>query len=127
MTLAGSAGCAVQCTFGAAPAVLNVLPISGVMATTPAASILDCMPFVNIPTFGVCTSVSNPTVAAATAAALGVLTPMPCVPMTFVPWTPGVPTTTVGKLPALDTNSRCMCIWGGVVSVVSPGQTKAMV
>jgi hypothetical protein len=69
-----------------------------------------------------CTSPSNPTVAAATAAALGVLTPMPCVPVTAAPWVPGAPTVLVGNLPGLDNNSKCLCNWGGVISVVAPGQ-----
>jgi hypothetical protein len=127
VSLMAGTGCALQCTFGAAPAVLNVLPVSGVMATTPAASIMDHMPIVNIPTFGMCTSLANPMVAAATAAALGVLTPMPCIPMTVAPWLPGKPTTLIGNMPALDINSKCMCLWGGMIGIVAPSQLKAMV
>jgi hypothetical protein len=74
---------------------------------------------VNIPTFGMCRSPANPTVAAATAAALGVLTPMPCVPVT-TPWTPGVATVLLRGMPALDASSKCMCAYGGQISVTTP-------
>ena len=43
-----------------------------------------------------CNSPSNPMVAAATTAALGVLTPMPCIPMTIAPWMPGSSTVMMG-------------------------------
>jgi hypothetical protein len=68
-------GASMMCSFGAAPSTLVVLPTNKVLATTPAANIMDNKPIVNIPPFGVCMSLANPTVAAATAAALGVLTP----------------------------------------------------
>ena len=58
----------------------------------PAANINDHIPMVNILPFGMCQSLANPMVAAATAAALGVLTPMPCIPVTPAPWVPGSPT-----------------------------------
>jgi hypothetical protein len=77
------AGATMMCSFGAAPSALIVLPQNKTMTGgPPAANIMDHKPIVNIPTFGACTSLANPTVAAATAAALGVLTPMPCVPNT---------------------------------------------
>ncbi len=80
----------LQCSFGAAPAVLNVLPVNRLLTGgMPAANIMDHIPLVNITTFGMCMSLANPTVAAATAAALGVLTPMPCIPATAAPWIPG--------------------------------------
>jgi hypothetical protein len=72
----------------------------------------------NIPTSGMCMSPANPTVAAATAAALGVLTPMPCIPST-TPWTPGVPTVLVRNSPALDAASKCMCAYGGQISITT--------
>lgn len=117
----------MQCSFGVAPSTLVVLPANKVLTQTPAANIMDNKPMVNIPPFGMCSSPSNPTVAAATAAALGVLTPMPCVPATTAPWVPGAPTVMIANMPALDSNSKLMCMWGGVIQIVSPGQTKTMV
>ena len=64
-----------MCTGGVAPSALNVLPIGRPMCTGPAANIADVAPMVNVPPFGMCNMPSNPAVAAATAAALGVSTP----------------------------------------------------
>ncbi|HEX8701276.1 MAG TPA: DUF4280 domain-containing protein, partial [Myxococcaceae bacterium] len=58
--------------------------------------------------------------------ALGVLTPMPCVPVTAAPWVPGVPTVLIGNMPAVDSNCKLMCNWGGVIQVISPGQFVVM-
>lgn len=115
-------GAMMQCSFGVAPSTLVVLPTNRVLATTPAANIMDHVPFMNIPPFGMCQSMANPMVAAATAAAFGVLTPMPCIPATMAPWMPGSPKVMLGKAPALESNSKCMCNWGGVIQVVMPGQ-----
>ena len=83
-----TAGTTMTCTMGATPASLIVAaPI--VSATTPVATIADTIPDTNIPTFGLCMSPGNPQVAAATAAAQGVLTPQPCVPATGTPWAAG--------------------------------------
>ena len=120
-------GAMLQCSFGVAPSSLVVLPTSRTLTTTPAATIMDHAPLVNIMPFGMCSSPANPTVAAATAAALGVLTPMPCVPATAAPWVTGAPTVLIGKMPALNNTSKLMCNWGGVIQVVSPGQTKMMI
>lgn len=117
----------MQCSFGMAPAVLNVLPTRRVMVEgRPAAAITDIAPMVNIPPFGMCTSLANPTVASATAAALGVLTPMPCVPNILKPWSPGAPQTLVGGVPALTAGSTCQCAWGGVVALTNPGATTTL-
>ena len=77
---------------------------------------------VNIPPFGMCMSLANPMVAAATAAALGVLTPMPCIPVTTAPWMPGSPTVHCGGMPVVNDSSKCMCAYGGVISIVFAGQ-----
>jgi Domain of unknown function (DUF4280) len=127
MALKVCMGANLQCSFGAAPSSLVVLPVNKVMTGVPAANIMDHVPMTNIMPFGVCNSPANPVVAAATAAALGVLTPMPCIPNTVAPWVPGAPTALVANMPALDSNSKLMCIWGGVIQVLVPGQTTTMV
>jgi len=61
---------------GSAPANLAVLPKARVEGTDqPVADILTHLPQVNVPPFAMCRSLSNPQVAAATAAANGVPTP----------------------------------------------------
>jgi len=121
-------GAMMMCSFGAAPSTLNVLPANRTMAGgVPAANIMDNKPIVNIPPFGVCSSIANPTVASATAAALGVLTPMPCVPVIAAPWTPGSPTVLIGNMPALNNTSKCMCNWAGVISITFAGQVTVMI
>ena len=116
-------GAMLQCTFGVAPSTLVVLPVNRVMTSfVPAANIMDNKPMVNIMPFGMCMSPSNPTVAAATAAALGVLTPMPCIPNTVAPWAPGAPNVLLANMPALDDTSKLTCLWGGMISVSMPGQ-----
>ena len=120
-------GASLMCSFGAAPGTLVVLPDKKVMSTLPAATIMDNIPMTNIMPFGMCNSLSNPTVASATAAALGVLTPQPCVPATAAPWAPGSASVLIGGVPALESNSKLMCNWGGVIQALNPGQTKTII
>jgi hypothetical protein len=127
MALQVNMGSMLQCSFGAAPSSLVVLPDNRVLTSTPDANIMDNKPLVNIMPFGMCSSPANPTVAAATAAALGVLTPMPCVPATPAPWVPGAPTVLIGSIPALDNNCKLMCLWGGVIQITNPGQSTVMI
>ncbi|MEM5345072.1 DUF4280 domain-containing protein [Paraburkholderia azotifigens] len=121
-----TSGTTLQCSFGVAPSALQVLPANRVMCGAPAATIMDCAPMVNIMPFGQCSSMANPMVAAATAAALGALTPMPCIPVTPAPWAPGSPTVLIGSMPALQNSSKLTCAWGGVIQVVAPAQFTTM-
>lgn len=118
----------MSCSFGAAPSALMVLPLNRVNTSNmPAATIMDHIPLVNIMTFGMCSSPSNPVVAAATTAALGVLTPMPCIPATATPWSPGISDVKIGNLPALDDGSTCNCMWAGSISISFAGQVQTTV
>lgn len=102
------------CSFGTVPMVLPVTSQQTVMmGGMPAATILDN----KCTTFGMCSCLANPAVAAATAAAFGALTPSACIPLTLMPWAPGVPTVSVGGKPLLNNTSKLMCSYGGVIQV----------
>ncbi|HWR29432.1 MAG TPA: DUF4280 domain-containing protein [Negativicutes bacterium] len=124
MGLCVCSGAILQCAFGSAPSTFMVFPSSTTTMppSTPIANSMDNKPMVNILPFGMCSSLDNPTVAATTAAAMGMLTPMPCIPATAAPWLLGSPAVLIGGLPALNDSSKCMCQWGGMISVVVPGQ-----
>jgi hypothetical protein len=116
-------GAMLQCSFGAAPSTFAVLPVNRTLTQTPDANIMDHKPLVNIMPFGMCSAPSNPAVIAATAAALGVFTPAPCVPATPAPWMPGAQNVLIANMPALDNNCKLNCIWGGVIQIQNAGQT----
>jgi len=121
-------GAMMQCTLGMAPSSLVVLPTNKVITNEmPDANIMDHIPMTNIMPFGMCMSLANPEVASATAAALGVLTPMPCIPNTVAPWVPGAPTVLLGNMPTLDNVSQLMCMWGGVITFTDPGEETVQV
>lgn len=122
-------GATLMCPFGTAPSQL----IAGSQATVlglskPVATIMDISLGSNIPPFGLCTSLANPQVAAATAAALGVLTPQPCMMTPAGPWQPSKPTVMIGGKPVLTQESVLQCGMGmGTISIISPGQMKVIV
>jgi hypothetical protein len=121
-------GATMMCTMGMAPSALVVMPTNQVMTDeVPDANIMDNVPLVNIMPFGMCISPANPEVAAATAAAMGVLTPMPCVPNTPAPWVPGAPTVILANMPTLDNTSTLTCIWAGIITFVDPGEMTVQV
>ena len=93
----------------------------------PVANILDSVSMINILPFGMCQSMANPTVAAATAAALGKLTPMPCIPVTSSPWIPGSSSVMISDISVLNHTSYLMCTWGGRIQISDPGQMTVQV
>jgi len=116
-------GAQMMCTMGMAPSSLVVLPTNRVMTQeVPDANIMDHIPMLNIMPFGMCMSPANPMVASATAAAMGVLTPMPCIPMTPSPWVPGAVTVLLADQPTLDNVSQLMCNWAGMISFTTAGE-----
>ncbi|CAH0351022.1 DUF4280 domain-containing protein [Aquabacterium sp. CECT 9606] len=120
-------GATMKCTFGLAPSTLVPTPKPIMTSHMVAANIMDHVPIMNIPPFGMCNCPGNPMVAAATAAAMGVLTPMPCIPNTPAPWSPGAATVMLQNFPALDNISMLTCVWGGVITFANAGQTTHMI
>ncbi|MBO6241263.1 MAG: DUF4280 domain-containing protein [Butyrivibrio sp.] len=115
-----------KCSMGTTPAPLKATSNQKVLAGgKPCMTIADAQPMSNVGPFGMCTSMANPQVAAATAAHLGVLSPQPCIPMPVGPWIPTKPKVLIGGKPCLASDSKCMCAYAGVVTVSFPGQVKA--
>ena len=122
-------GATLMCHFGSVPSQLNVTSQVTIMGESkPVATIMDIAPGSNIPPFGMCISLANPQVAAATAAALGVLTPQHCTMTPAGPWQTVKPTLMVGGKPILTQESMLLCSMGmGTISITSPGQMKLIV
>ena len=117
----------LQCSFGAAPAPLTVIPVGVTIEGQAAATIADTIPMTNIPSFGMCKAPANPAVIAATSAAAGVFTQAPCVPVPTGAWITGSANVIIGGKPALNDTSKCMCSWAGVISISNPGSTKTQI
>ena len=121
-------GAIAQCPFGAAPTPLTFLPTSMIMGKSgPMGTIIDCVPFMNIIPFGVCMSIANPVTAALTAAAFGVLTPGPCLPVPAGTWLPAKPTVLSKMGPLISSDSMLICAYGGVIKINMPAQFTVMV
>jgi len=117
----------LECSFGTDPGVLDVPGGTVLCAQLPVATIEAIVPEENIPSFGMCNSLMNPEVDAATTAAMGELVPMPCVPVVPAPWAPGSPTVLVEGVPALNQSSKCECMWEGVIQILAAGQEGTQV
>jgi len=123
-----TAWAALTCSFGLAPSTLTAIPQGAPVQAggALAATIQDSRPMASIAPFGMCTTPTNPQVAAAPAAALGTLTPQPCIPVTTAPWMPGSPTVLINGQPALSSSCTCLCQWGGVISITAPGMATTV-
>ena len=122
-------GATCTCAFGTTPCTLQVTSQLKCMAEgRPIATIQDMQPGTNLATFGMCTSLANPAVASATAAALGVLTPQPCSMIPAGVWTSTNPKVLADGKPCLTNGATLTCGLGmGAIRIVSPGQTKIIV
>lgn len=114
----------MKCSMGSAPSNFIATPKTINSGGFDAGNILDHKPLVNIPPFGPCRSLGFPATASATAAAQGALTPMPCVPNTPAPWVTGAPTIISKGAPSLNDTACLTCVWGGLITFISPGQEK---
>lgn len=129
MGVVAVSGATCSCPFGTAACPLQVTSQLQCMAQgRPIATIQDMQPGTNLASFGMCSSLANPAVASATAAALGVLTPQPCTMVPAGTWTSSNPKVTVGGKPCLTNESTLTCGMGmGTIRIVSAGQSKVMV
>lgn len=113
----------IQCSCGDRISTLTVFPDRTIWLTgQPQANISDHISMQNIAPFGRCHTTAYPYTAAATAAAHGKLTPMPCVPATPFPWMGGKNDVLLKGQPALLKSSTLKCIYGGTITITFDGQ-----
>jgi len=116
-----------MCGAGTKPSTLNATAQSKVLVDGKPAATVNDKEMLNIGSFGMCTSMMNPQVAAATAAALGVLTPQPCMPQATFPWADTHPKLKAGGVSLLGQDSTLSCLYcPGGISITNPSQTKTM-
>lgn len=109
-----SSNAMMSCSFGMAPACFQPNNCPTVLSQGMVGTAMDATP-ANILPFGTCMSLLNPAVAAATSAALGVLTPQPCTPMPAGLWITPAMTILVKNAPVLTTDAKLMCAFGGII------------
>ena len=110
-------GRGLKCSFGTTPSALNVIPKSlSTVNGLPAATVLDAAPIVNILPFGFCNAPTNPAFIAAHS--LPVPPPVPCIPIPLGPWTPIKLTALWAGPPMLLPNSKLMCQWAGIITIL---------
>lgn len=117
-----TAGAALKCSFGDQTCSLKVIDHKVSIKGQPQANVTDSKPNINIPPFGKCSSMTNPTVAAATAANQGRLKEMPCVPAISGTWLGGKTNVLIDGAPALLNSSKLCCNWRGQISIEDCGQ-----
>ncbi|HBF37686.1 MAG TPA: DUF4280 domain-containing protein [Firmicutes bacterium] len=115
-------GAKLKCSYGDQNGSLKVMDHKVQAGGKPMANITDFKPNVNISAFGNCSSLANPTVAAATAANEGRLQKMPCIPATCTPWMGAKNNVLIGGAAALLNSSKTCCIYGGQISISDCGQ-----
>lgn len=126
MSFAAVSGASIICTMGLGIGMFTATSQMVCLAGgKPMGTIRDTGPLINVGTCGMCTSLLNPTVSAATAAALGVLTPQPCIPSPVGVWLPGSQTM-AGNTPCITIESKLTCAYGGSIGITAPGQTKVI-
>ena len=120
-------GGSLMCTMGTMPSTFTAMANPQVkIGGVPAATMMDNAPLTSIKPFGMCTSLANPAVAAATAAALGVLTPQPCLPVIPGPWMASGQKIRSGGKAFVCQGDCLMCAYAGSISIANSGQTKVI-
>lgn len=121
-------GATAVCSFGTLPGTITATSQASVLVEGKTAATIQDSQKMNISPFGMCTSLANPQVAAATAAALGVLTPQPCQLVCAGAWIPTKPSVLIGGKPCLTSDCRMVCVNGaGSISITFSGQAKTII
>lgn len=115
-------GAQMNCSCGDGSASLKVTQKKVFIEHKPQATAKDHLSLVNIPSFGLCSSLANPAVAAATAANHGKLKKVKCIPNTVSPWVGARDNNYICEAQALLDSSTLRCAYCGVIKISDHGQ-----
>lgn len=134
MPIAVVQGAVCKCTYGSRPAELRV-PVRDLISIhkIPAATIKDSLPEVNVQPFGDCKCWTMPFLRFSRfGSMMGALRAgrmflpkwwrIPCHPHITGPWIPQKPMIRINDVPILDAGAILRCRWGGIISIIYPGQ-----
>lgn len=126
MPLLVNAKAVLFCDKGSAPARL-ISPKALTRGRGPDGlnNVLDMPTMATSSFFGACGSPGNPQTAALSAASQGVFTPGGCIPQPVGAWVPGSPGKMIDGAPALTSDSKCLCAFGGVISIIEAGTLES--
>lgn len=127
MPLLLCSGAKLACTMGSSPGSFSGGCERVDVRGKPAGTVAHHTPFTHVSSFGMCHSLANPRVAAATAAAHGALTPQPCVPNLPTQWTPGSARVDIEGHAALRDSDCLACRWAGTIRPTHAGQVRVEV
>ena len=117
-----TAGATLRCSMGSATSALQVVDARTVNdGGKPVAIVSDAKALVNILPFGQCSSTANPRYSPRQRVL------PPCTPVFPASWIPGSPSVKAGGLPLLNSGCQCPCQYGGVVTILTPGQQTTTV
>lgn len=125
MTFTMAMGTLRKCIFGLVPTPFLPIP-SNVFTVEPVGSMLDIIPFLNVMTFGICITPTNPMVDAIMIASLGTVDFAPCIPIPIIPKTPAAYNVLRDGIPMAQIESFDLCLWGGLIMTIAPSQFEVM-
>ena len=109
-------GDSVNCSMGSAPCKIKVVSNDKLFVENKKVATVNDYKIPSISGFGMCKSMSNPKVEAATAAANGVLQPQPCEPVINSSWSGNTKLCAKGIM-AITDKSHNKCLYAGNLSV----------
>jgi hypothetical protein len=112
---------------GTSFSVFNILPKNKVLSSSMPLAVTTNVDSYSIATFGMCFSLANPAVSAATAQALGILTPVACKPMILASWQGTSNKVFINNYPLLTVGCKLFCAYSGIIEVINAGQFKVFV
>ena len=117
------AGAILTCEYGTQPTRLKLPYSHGVYVKGKAqTNVTDCVPGVNITSFGNCSCLMNPAVQTSHMVDINGVKKAPCMPVFTMPWLSEKSDVLIEGQPALLKSDQQKCLYGGLIRIEDDGQ-----